>query len=167
MLRCFAFAILMLTGFTGCLPQPAEPAANSSSESSSSTEANQETSANVSPEGTWVVQEFLFYTEPDPERVGHKLTIHGDGTGQWERYGRTETIEFKLAEPDDSGAMALQVATNEDHPAMGGGGPRTGLVRILDSGEMEIIESTAALDPVPADFGDATKKDNIYYRLAR
>lgn len=54
-----------------------------------------------------------------------------------------------------------------DRPNTGGAGPRKGLCRIDDKGNLEIIETTSADDDFPSDFSNGSKASGKYRKLAR
>lgn len=119
----------------------------------------------ATPLVTRTVSEVLFYGQPSSEQVGQLVTIKDDGTADWPRLGQTETIEFPLQDPNPDGSVPFTTANSEDQPSAGGSGPRNGLLRILPSREMEIIETTSAGVPVPSDFSGEAQKNTIFLRL--
>ena len=82
-------------------------------------------------------------------------------------YGQAQTIDFALSEADENGFIPYKIANSEDQPANGGAGPRNGLLRILESGEMEMMEATSAGEPVPLGFGQEQQSNAVFLRLER
>jgi len=50
---------------------------------------------------------------------------------------------------------------------MGGGGPRKGICKINEKGDLEIVETRSASYDFPIDFSDATKAAAIYWKLTK
>lgn len=158
---CSWFLVSGLAFLAGC------SAEDSQTDESAAPPAEQSSTASVgvSPIGKWTIVEANLYGQAVQDSVGETVVINDDGTAEWPRYGQTETIEFALQNANADGTIPITVATNEDQPPMGGAGPRNGLLRTLESGEVEIIETTSAGEPVPAGFGEEVQKNAQYYRL--
>lgn len=123
--------------------------------------------ADTSPLGKWTVTEALLYGEAAADRVGAEIEIRDDGSADWPMYGQAQTIDFVLSDANEDGSIPYKIANSEDQPAMGGAGPRNGLLRILESGDMEMIEATSAGEPVPANFSEDTQSNAAFFRLKR
>ena len=67
---------------------------------------------------------------------------------------KTKTFRFTIEEKFDS-------------PALGGSGPRKGICRINEKGELEIVEARSAAEDFPVDFSTATKAKAIAWKLTR
>jgi hypothetical protein len=67
---------------------------------------------------------------------------------------KTKTIRFVIELPDDS-------------LSWGGGGPRKGICRINDKGDLEMIEAQSASGDFPIDFSDEVKAKSIYLKMAQ
>ena len=153
---------------TGCSAENTESnTSQSGAGSSGSTEIASAVQIDASPIGKWKVLEASLYGKPAPDQIGVEVDIHDDGTAAWPRYGQAETIEFILAEANPDGSVPFRTANSEDQFPNGGSGPRNGLLRILESGDMEIIEATSAGESVPVDFSEATQKTALFLRLQR
>ena len=50
---------------------------------------------------------------------------------------------------------------------MGGGGPRKGICKINDKGELEIIETRSASKDFPNEFSDASKAAAMFWKLTK
>lgn len=61
----------------------------------------------------------------------------------------------------------FQIETQDDQVSWGGGGPRKGICRLTDKGELEINECISAEEDYPADFSAATKRKVISWKLTR
>ena len=116
------------------------------------------------PQGTWKIEECSFYDKPDPERVGDILLIASSGPSSIERAGTPLPLELTLEQKGNSNQFDITFATNEDSLAMGGGGPRPGLLQLLDNGELEMLVAGSASGDRPTDFSADQKSLHIYYR---
>lgn len=120
-----------------------------------------------SPIGNWKIISMDF--------CGKNELKFKDGTFNIAENGASESLttagersQFKLkTEVYDARKFwfRLTIETSEDALSAGGAGPRKGLCRITDKGELEIIETTSAIDEYPKDFSDATKKENKFWKL--
>ncbi|GAB5403137.1 MAG: hypothetical protein Aurels2KO_13680 [Aureliella sp.] len=163
MTRWMSFMVLLCLVLAGCAGEDTQKDAAKSTISEKAAAVQTDTS----PRGKWTVTEALLYGEAAADRVGAEIEIRDDGTADWPMYGQAQTIDFKLADANEDGSIPYKIANSEDQPAMGGAGPRNGLLRILESGDMEMIEATSASQPVPPDFSEDTQNNAAFFRLKR
>ncbi len=94
-------------------------------------------------------------------------TVSFDELGSAQQKGSTRQLasQYKFQPSDDAAFTRFTVETTEDVVQNGGGGPRHGILRELDSGELEVLENTSANQELPSDFSEATKANASYFRL--
>ncbi len=94
-------------------------------------------------------------------------TVSFDSRGAAQQKGATRQLaaNYRL-QGGEAGFTSFTVETIEDAFENGGGGPRHGILRELETGEIEVLENTSANQPAPRDFSDATKADASFFVLA-
>jgi hypothetical protein len=81
-----------------------------------------------------------------------------------ERSGEAMPVTITFGETTSNGWYIVQVETEEDKFALGGGGPRSGLIRINDDGDLEIIVAGSAGSDAPKDFSDEQRSRHVFYK---
>jgi hypothetical protein len=99
----------------------------------------------------------------DCEFVGHS----SGESGIFAPNGLMSTVTLQDFDPTGGGIAYLLIESVEDTPAMGGGGPRKAIARITAAGQLEIMAARSGGADYPADFGDDTKKDSIYWLFSK
>ena len=129
--------------------------------------AETKTGMKTSPVGLWEVVKMDFTGKPNSKFTGGEFMIAKNGTG-WRRIrgGRKVTFKFICKLHDKKNRLyRFTIAGSEDDVSAGGGGPRKGILRITDKGEIEMLETTSAIDDYPKDFSAPSLKANKFWKL--
>ena len=82
--------------------------------------------------------------------------------------GESSQFKFVPVVHDEKTKMfRFSIEEKFDSPSVGGGGPRKGICRINEKGELEIVEAGSSSDDFPVDFSNASKAKAIAWKLTR
>ena len=129
--------------------------------------AETKTETKTSPVGLWEVVKMDFTGKANSKFTGGEFMIGEDDTGWWRiPGGRNATFKLVCKLHDKKSKLyRFTIEGSEDAISAGGGGPRKGLLRITAKGEIEMLETTSAIDDYPKDFTAPSLKANKYWKL--
>lgn len=119
--------------------------------------------------GEWNVTSRVIAGKSDTDMVGGKLVLtEAERTEITLAGGATKEVKLiRKVHDEKNKVFRFTIETTEDNEAMGGGGPRKGICRINEKGELEIVETRSASHDFPPDFSDATKAKSMYWKLTK
>ena len=120
-------------------------------------------------QGEWNVTSRVIAGKSDTAFVNATLTLTESDRAEIKLAGgQTMKIKFVRRVHDESTkTFRFSIETSEDNQAMGGGGPRKGICKINDKGELEIIETRSASKDFPKEFSDASKAAAMFWKLTK
>ncbi len=120
-------------------------------------------------QGDWKIASRVIKGKMDNHFVGGILSLMETERSEV-KFANGDSIKIKInrkIHDEKTKAFRFTIETPEDAEGMGGGGPRKGICKVNEEGELEILESRSASQDYPVDFSDATKAAKIYWKLTK
>ena len=119
--------------------------------------------------GEWKVASRVIKGKTDNPFIGGTLSLLETERSEVKLInGVSINLKFSRKIHDEkSKTFRFTIETPDDAQGMGGGGPRKGICKINEKGELEIVETRSASYDFPIDFSDATKAAAIYWKLTK
>lgn len=120
-------------------------------------------------QGEWIVVSRVIAGKADKQFLGGTLLLsEAERTEIKLVSGQSMNIKFiRRVHDEKTKTFRFSIETSEDDEGMGGGGPRKGICKLNEKGELEIVETRSASHDFPNDFSDATKAAAMYWKLTK
>lgn len=119
--------------------------------------------------GEWKVASRVIKGKTDNPFIGGTLSLLETERSEIKLVnGASINLKFSRKVHDEKAkTFRFTIETPDDAAGMGGGGPRKGICKVNEKGELEIVETRSASYDFPIDFSDATKAAAIYWKLTK
>ena len=120
-------------------------------------------------QGEWIVASRVIAGKADKQFLGGTLLLsEAERTEVKLLSGQSMNIKFiRRVHDEKTKTFRFTIETSDDDEGMGGGGPRKGICKLNEKGELEIVETRSASQDFPKDFSEATKAAAMYWKLTK